>query len=190
MKASFNGAFNEVELVEQARADSSGFAMQELLQRVSGFIMSKAKQFASTEQDKQDFYQEGLVGFVLAVHAFKPGMGASFNTFACTCALNRMKNLLKQRSAGEQFSLVSLEQTDQSGGCTEGPEASIQAVLEAENIIEAISHNLSHYERKVLLLHLQGENYRQIAEKTGKTVKSTDNALQRIRRKLRPEVSD
>ncbi|MBQ7101682.1 MAG: RNA polymerase subunit sigma-70, partial [Clostridia bacterium] len=71
--------------------------MLELLRRVSPFILSKSKQFGSTEQDVQDYYQEGVVGFLSAVFAYRPDCGATFTTFACTCSLNRMKNLLRRR---------------------------------------------------------------------------------------------
>ena len=162
--------------------------MIELLRRVSPFILSKSKQFGSTEQDRQDYYQEGVVGFLSAVFAYKPGCGASFTTFACTCSLNRMKNLLRRRYKENALQLSDslLTQTE----CGENPEEALHAAVEAENIIKAISERLSDYEKKVLSLHVCGEPYSSIAEKTGKSVKSVDNCLQRIRRKLRTEKDD
>ncbi len=181
----FNNTLSDEELVSLAREDSSGAAMLELLQRVSPFIISKSRQFGETEQDKQDFYQEGIVGFLSAVHAFRPNKGAGFTTFACTCALNRMKNLLKQRSKSEALELTSPVQDTQ-----ESPEQMLQAAFEAENIMHAISSKLSKYEKQVLFLYLQGATHKEIAEKTGKPVKSSDNALQRIRRKLKPAIDE
>ena len=157
--------------------------MLELLRRVSPFILSKSKQFGSTEQDRQDYYQEGVVGFLSAVYAYKPDCGATFTTFACTCSLNRMKNLLRRRNKENAVQLSEAEYG-------ESTEDALQAAVEAENIIKAISERLSDYEKKVLSLHLCGEPYSAIAEKTGKSVKSVDNCLQRIRRKLRPEKDD
>lgn len=157
--------------------------MLELLRRVSPFILSKSKQFSSTEQDRQDYYQEGVVGFLSAVYAYKPDCGATFTTFACTCSLNRMKNLLRRRYKENAFQLSEAEYG-------ESPEEALHAAVEAENIIKAISERLSDYEKKVLSLHLCGEPYSAIAEKTGKSVKSVDNCLQRIRRKLRTEKDD
>ncbi len=185
MASSFNSSTPDEELVILAREDSSGVAMQELLQRVSGFIHLKAYQFGQTEQDKQDFYQEGLLGFLSAVHSFKPGSGASFSTFACTCALNRMKNLLKQRSKAD-----SLMQKLPLEGASSDLGQAFQAAFEAENIITAISSKLSIYEKRVLFLYLQGDSYAEIAQKTDKSVKSTDNAMQRIRRKLKSAIDD
>lgn len=157
--------------------------MLELLRRVSPFILSKSKQFGSTEQDRQDYYQEGVVGFLSAVYAYKPDCGATFTTFACTCSLNRMKNLLRRRSKENTLQLSEAEYG-------ESPEEALNAAVEAENIIKAISERLSDYEKKVLSLHLYGEPYSVIADKTGKSVKSVDNCLQRIRRKLRTEKDD
>ena len=162
--------------------------MLELLRRVSPFILSKAKQFSSTEQDRQDYYQEGVVGFLSAVYAYKPDCGATFTTFACTCSLNRMKNLLRRRYKENAFQLSDSAVTGTEYG--ESPEDALHAAVEAENIIKAISERLSDYEKKVLSLHLCGEPYSAIAEKTGKSVKSVDNCLQRIRRKLRTEKDD
>lgn len=162
--------------------------MLELLRRVSPFILSKSKQFSSTEQDRQDYYQEGVVGFLSAVYAYKPDCGATFKTYACTCSLNRMKNLLRRRSKENAFQLSDSVVSENE--YVEDPEESLQAAVEAENIIKAISERLSAFEKKVLFLHLRGESYSSIAEKTGKSVKSVDNCLQRIRRKLRPEKDD
>ncbi len=178
------------ELVLSARSDSSGGAMLELLRRISPFIHSKSGQFGRTEQDRQDYYQEGIVGFLSAVHAYKPDSGAKFSTFACTCILNRMKNLLRQRSKGSEYQLLSLSETQSIEDFQSSPEEAFQAAFEAENIIKAISKKLSAYEKQVLFLYLQGESYSSIAQKLSKTPKSVDNAMQRIRSKLDPEADD
>lgn len=162
--------------------------MLELLRRVSPFILTKSKQFGSTEQDSQDYYQEGVVGFLSAVFAYRPDCGASFNTFACTCALNRMRNLLRRRY--KESSLLISESALTQLEYPENSEEALHAAIEAENIINTIAKQLSDYEKKVLSLHVCGESYSAIAEKTGKSVKSVDNCLQRIRRKLRPEKDD
>ncbi len=162
--------------------------MLELLRRVSPFILSKSKQFGTSEQDRQDYYQEGVVGFLSAVYAYKPDCGATFTTFACTCSLNRMKNLLRRRYKENAFRLSDSVLSEAE--YAENPEEALHAAVEAENIIKAISERLSDYEKKVLSLHLCGEPYSAIAEKTGKSVKSVDNCLQRIRRKLRTEKDD
>lgn len=178
---------SDEELVLAARSDTSGSAMLELLRRITPFIVVKSYQFGYTEHDQQDYYQEGIVGFLAAVHAFKPDSGAKFSTFACTCALNRMKNLLRQRLRGSEYQVLSLSDTDSIEDYGSAPEQVFQAAFEAENIIKAVSQKLSDYEKQVLFMYLQGENYSAIAEKTGKTAKSVDNAMQRIRRKLKSE---
>ncbi len=188
-KATSCGTLTEDELVFAARQDTSGSEMLELLRRVSPFLLCKSQRFGSTEQDRQDYYQEGVVGFLSAVFAYKPDSGASFTTFANTCALNRMKNLFRRRCKDNEYQLLS-DTAELETQLSVNPEQALQAAVEAENIISAISMSLSAYEKQVLSLHLSGESYSAIAEKTGKSVKSVDNCLQRIRRKLRPEKDD
>lgn len=189
--ASFKNPVSDEELVLSARTDSSGEAMHELLRRISPFIISKSGQFGRTEQDRQDYYQEGIVGFLSAVHAYKPNSSAKFSTFACTCILNRMKNLLRQRSRDSGYQLLSLSETPQSiEDYQSNPEQELQAAIEAENILKAISKKLSAYEKKVLSLYLQGKTYAEIGKVTEKSAKSVDNAMQRIRRKLDPDETD
>lgn len=179
--------FSDEELVLSAQSDSSDSAMLELLRRMTPFIISKSNQFGFTEQDKQDYKQEGIVGFLKAVQAYKPESNVKFSTFACTCILNRMKNLLRQRSKGSEFQLFPLSELQDTASCHPTPEEELQAAFEAENIINAISKKLSAYEKSVLALYLQDKSYAEIAVELNKSAKSVDNAMQRIRNKLNPE---
>lgn len=176
--------FSDEELVLSAQSDSSDSAMLELLRRMTPFIISKSNQFGFTEQDKQDYKQEGIVGFLKAVQAYKPESNVKFSTFACTCILNRMRNLLKQRSKGNEFQLFTLSEIQDTESCHPTPEEEIQAAFEAENILKAISTKLSEYEKNVLSLYLQDKSYAEIAAELNKSAKSVDNAMHRIRSKL------
>lgn len=177
-------------LAALARESLSGDATVELLRRVSPFISAKARAFGKTEQDRQDYYQEGVLGFLGAVFAYREDGGASFVTYACVCAHNRMKNFLKMhgKNGGCDLSLSDTAEPETDYTCN--PEELLQAAVEAENILTAISQNLSRYEKQVIHLHLCGESYQSIAIKTGKSVKSVDNCLQRIRCKLNTARDD
>lgn len=179
------------ELLVSARKEPSGEAMVELLQRLSPFICSKANQLGRSEQDRQDYYQEGVIGFLSAVYAYKPDGGASFSTFACTCVLNKMRNHRKALEKDDEYSALSLSESfDIKDDYSCDPERMIQACIKAENILCSIEQKLSEFEKKVLYLRLNGYSYSDISEKTGKSVKSVDNCLQRIRNKLHDEDDD
>lgn len=171
------------ELVRLARC-SDGDAVQELLGRVYPFILYKSRQFGQGTDDSQDYAQEGVVGFLSAIHSFKTDGGAKFTTYACTCALNRMRSLLRQRSRNDDYITVPLNSGDDIEDFRLGPEDRLQAQDEADNIMLTISQRLSAYEKQVIHFYLKGDCYADIAEKTGTNAKSVDNAMQRIRRKL------
>jgi len=175
---------SDEELVVMARADSSSGAVAELLSRVSGFVSYKASQFAwSGSQDKQDFQQQGLIGVLLAIRSYDAGKGAKFSTYACRSAINSMIALYEQQNK-RSVPTVTLESLYSTDFGTYDEFSSYEAV---EEIAEKIKTRLSDFERTVLAIYLRGGSYAQIAAQTGKSVKSIDNAVQRIRRKLKAD---
>lgn len=175
---------SDEELVVMARADSSSGAVIELMSRISGFVSYKAAQFAGFDsQDKQDFQQQGLIGVLHAIRSYDADNGAKFSTYACRSAINSMIALYKQqnKSSVPTVTLESLYSTEYG---TYDEFSSYEAV---EEISEKIRIRLSDFERTVLASYLRGSSYAQIAAQTGKSVKSIDNAVQRIRRKLKAD---
>ncbi|MBQ3499643.1 MAG: sigma-70 family RNA polymerase sigma factor [Clostridia bacterium] len=177
---------SDEELVALAREESSGVAVIELMNRVSGFIGYKAAQFAGFDsQDKQDFQQQGLIGVLNAIRTYDAGKGAKFSTYACRSAINSMISLYEQQNK-KSVPTVALESLYSAEGMTDTYDelSSYEAV---EEIAEKIKTRLSDFERAVLAIYLRGGSYSQIAAQTGKSVKSIDNAVQRIRRKLKAD---
>ncbi len=164
--------------------EQSEAAISELLRRLSPLLRQRAFAFARNEADRQDYYQEGVVGFLSAVHTYKVGCGTRFSTYACTCALNRMRNLLRQRSKGSEFVTVPLETDDEIAGAYPDPQQLAQAQDEVEQVLERIETALSSFEKSVLRLYLGGLSYAEAARNLGTNAKAVDNAMQRIRRKL------
>ncbi len=175
---------SDEELVALAREESSGVAVIELMNRVSGFIGYKAAQFAGSDlQDKQDFQQQGLIGVLHAIRSYDANNGAKFSTYACRSAINSMIALYKQQNK-HSVPTVALESLYSTEYGTYDELSSYEAV---EEIAEKIKTRLSDFERAVLAIYLRGGSYAQIAAQTGKSVKSIDNAVQRIRRKLKAD---
>ena len=178
---------SDEELVRMARSrEQSEAAISELLRRLAPLLRQRAFAFSRNEADRQDYYQEGVVGFLSAVHTFKVGCGVRFSTYACTCALNRMRNLLRQRSKGSEFVMVSLETGDGIADSTPDPQQLTQTQDEVERVLERIETALSSFEKQVLRLYLGGLSYAEAAQNLGTNAKAVDNAMQRIRRKLSP----
>ncbi len=174
----------ELVLLAHDRAQSSA-AISELLRRMAPFLRQRSFSFAHNETDRQDYYQEGVLGFLSAVRTYQAGCGTKFSTYAGTCALNRMRNLLRQRSKGSEYVTVSLLETgDEVADACSDPQQLAQTQDEAEQILQRIETMLSAFEKSVLRLYLSGLSYAEAAENLGTNAKAVDNAMQRIRRKL------
>ncbi len=177
---------SDEELVLIAKEQNDSEAVVELMNRVSGFVGYKADQFAnSCSLDKQDFYQQGLMGVIHAIRSYDADKGAKFSTFACRCAINSMISLYTQQNK-KSVSTVALDDVD-SSIYSDVTYNELQSYELAEEVAEKIRTRLSEYERKVLAMYVCGVSYADIAQKTGKSVKSVDNAVQRIRRKLKAD---
>ena len=177
---------SDEELVLIARKHNDNDAVVELMNRVSGFISYKANSFANSDSlDMQDFYQQGLIGVIHAIRSYDAGKGAKFSTFACRCAINSMISLYTQQTK-KSVPTVALDNVD-SSDYSDGTYDELRSYELVEEVAEKIRTRLSEYERTVLAMYMCGVSYADIAAKTGKCVKSVDNAVQRIRRKLKAD---
>ena len=177
---------SDEELVVLARENNGSDAVVELMNRVSGFIGYKAAQFANSDtHDKQDFYQQGLIGVIQAVRSYDAGKGVKFSTYACRCAINSMISLYEQQNK-KSVPTVALEDL-YSAETSADTYDDLQSYEFVEEMASKIKSRLSDFERTVLASYLRGESYAAIATQTSKPVKSIDNAVQRIRRKLKAD---
>ena len=124
---------------------------------------------------------------------FSPEKDASFRTFAERCVRNRLYTAVRSAARSKHFPLnysVSFDSSalsDLSGGAADylrDPEDLIISRERVGEILDAAKNTLSGFEARVLELYLNGCSYNEIAEQVGKTPKSVDNAVQRIRKKL------
>ena len=189
-------ALTDEELIEKLRAGESG-VMDFLLEKYKYLVRKKANAVFLLGGDTDDLVQEGMIGLFKAVRDFDRSQG-SFYYFADLCIGRQIYHAIEAASRkkhGPLNSYISLSEdaSDTSGvplaesisWREDNPE---QILIERENVeqfLEEIRSNLSPLEQKVLTDYLDGMNYRQIAEKWNKPEKSIDNALQRIKGKLR-----
>lgn len=167
-------------------------AFLELTSRYMTLIRAKAAPFHGTMLEADDLCQEGLLGLLDAVRNYREDGGASFRTYAGVCITNRIIMAYRWAAGRKNFPLnnfVPLSEEGASGGVFAGEEANPEKMLvEEEDLLllkRFISRGLSKMERQVLMLYLGGYSYKEIADSLCITSKAADNALQRVRRKLK-----
>jgi len=132
--------------------------------------------------DNDDLRQEAVIALYKAACAYRESLGVTFGLYAKICVNNRLKTVLGKL----KNKYVSLDKLRLGGGNPERGYIEREAYRTLRGKLDLL---LTDYERKVLLMHLEGLSYRSIAAVLGKNVKSIDNALRRIRNKLRESDS-
>lgn len=134
--------------------------------------------------DFDDAVQEGLIGLFGAIQSYNPTKAASFATYASTCIQNAI--ISAQRSAGrKKHSPLNQSVPIPEEESIPGPEEIAIAGEKVDDILNKVRELLSPLERNVLLLYIEDFSYAEIAEKMNTTSKAVENALQRVRRKLK-----
>lgn len=174
-------------LVLQAQQGEDA-AFSHLAAEMMPALRSLAQQYQSAAVESEDLMQEGLLALLSAVHTYSVGGEASFKTYATVCIRNRMISVLRRAVGGKSVrtqDTVPLEPKLSASDLTVEEHQDLRE--ECENLLRRVDTKLSQNERTVLYLFLSGLSYREIAERLGKTPKSVDNALQRVRHKLKGE---
>lgn len=178
-----------------AVVNGSAEAEEELCRRSIKLVRSCARPLFLIGGDSEDLIQEGMIALIAAIRTYRPDK-ASFRTYAERCIRNRLYTLVKSASKGNKavvlqtLSLDSSADANPSDSHISCPSAEMNpedSVIDRETVLEyreSWKRLLSRYEADVLSLYLLGLSYQEIAEKTGKSEKSVDNAVQRIRRKI------
>lgn len=174
-------------------------AIDILLNRYKDFVSAKAKAYFLIGADKDDLFQEGMIGLFKAVKDFDADKCPSFKAFAGVCVSRQIISAIKTANRQKHMPLNSYISLDK-GFCdddgdnsyintfyehySDNPEAIVIHRESMDKIECEISKTLSKLELQVLVYYLRGLNYREISELIKKDVKSVDNAIQRIKRKL------
>jgi len=160
-------------------------ALSLLLERYRPVALQKAALYRPVGLERDDYLQEGLIGLFKAVLTYREDK-ARFSTYAGTCIENSLRSAYKTAARQKNIPLntyVSLsEEVTQSGV---SPEDEVIGKDQTRQIRQSMEKLLSGLEYRVLVLYLEGCTYEEIGSRLKITQKSTDNAIQRIRRKLK-----
>lgn len=174
-------------------------AQEYLISKYENFVKSKARSYFLIGADKEDIYQEGMIGLYKAIRDFKTDKLASFKAFAELCITRQIITAIKTATRQKHIPLntyVSLnkpiyeEESDRTlldvlaGFKVTNPEELFISQEQMEYIQTEISKVLSELEQEVLASYLDGKSYQEIACDLDRHAKSIDNALQRVKRKL------
>jgi len=174
-------------------------ALEYLINKYKNFVKSKARSYFLIGADREDIIQEGMIGLYKAIRDFNPDKLSSFRAFAELCITRQIITAIKTATRQKHIPLnsyVSLnkplydEDSDRtlldilSGVKISDPEELIISQEEFEDIEDKMGEILSKLEWQVLMAYLGGKSYQEIAKELKRHVKSIDNALQRVKRKL------
>ena len=170
-----------------------------MISKYENFVKSKAKSYFLIGADKEDIYQEGMIGFYKAIRDYKPDKSTSFKAFAEICVTRQIITAIKTATRQKHIPLntyVSLNKPiyEEESERTlldvlasikiSDPEELIISKEQMDYIEDKIENVLSDLELEVLTSYLDGKSYQEIACDLERHSKSIDNALQRVKRKL------
>ena len=186
------------EVVDIARAGSV-LAQEYLINKYKSFVRAKARSYFLIGADREDIIQEGMIGLYKAIRDFRSDKLASFKAFAELCITRQIITAIKTATRQKHIPLnsyVSLnrpiydEDSDRTlldimpGTQVLDPEELLINTEEVGSMEDKITEILSDLEWQVLNSYLDGKSYLEIADDLNRHVKSIDNALQRVKRKL------
>ena len=188
-------AFSDEELIEKLRQGEDDIT-DYILEKYKPLVRKKTNAMYLIGGETEDLIQEGMIGLFNAIRDYKPDKDASFYHFAELC-INRQlysaleaSNRKKHQPLNSYISLSEQEHPDAVAAellvdKESGPEQTVIEQEVWEEYKKRLAQKLSRMENQVLQYYLDGNHYIQIAEMMGKSPKSIDNALQRIRQKIR-----
>ena len=187
------------DIVIDAKDNNNSIAQEYLINKYRNFVRAKARSYFLIGAEREDIIQEGMIGLYKAIRDFRNDKLSSFRAFAELCVTRQIITAIKTATRQKHIPLnsyVSLnkpiydEDSDRtlldvlSGSKISDPEELVISREEFIDIEGKMCEILSDLEWKVLMSYLDGKSYQEIAVKLGRHVKSIDNALQRVKRKL------
>ena len=192
-------ALTDEEIVLDAKDNDNEDALVYLINKYRNFVRAKARSYFLIGAEREDIIQEGMIGLYKAIRDFRNDKLSSFRAFAELCVTRQIITAIKTATRQKHIPLnsyVSLnkpiydEDSDRtlldvlSGSKISDPEELVISREEFIDIEEKMGEILSDLEWKVLMSYLDGKSYQEIAMELTRHVKSIDNALQRVKRKL------
>lgn len=195
--------YTDEELIGQLR-EGEFCIVDYIMEKYKNLVRNKAKSMYILGADSEDLIQEGMIGLFKAIRDYDSGRDASFATFADLCVSRQMYTAVQSARRKKHVPLntyVSLygmsdrkEETNLIDSLVSKIDLNPEEILidreNAETLTKEIEKELSAFENQVLDLYLTGMGYIQIAKVLGKDEKSTDNALCRIKNKVKKLISN
>jgi RNA polymerase sporulation-specific sigma factor len=199
--------WGDEELVDRARGGDD-LAIETLLHRYRHYARAKARTYFLAGADREDIVQEGMIGLFKAIRDFQIDKNTAFRAFAELCITRQIITAIKTATRQKHIPLNSYVSLNKpASGSSEGDEDRplsdalvsstvadpAELVISAEEIAsikQSVGRLLSGLETEVLQLYMDGKSYQEIADMLGRHVKSIDNALQRIKRKLEHHLAE
>lgn len=197
------GACTDDELIDRLRQGESAIT-DYICDKYKNMVRSKAKSMFILGADNEDLIQEGMIGLFKAVRDYDMGRDASFLTFAELCVSRQMYTAVQASRRQKHLPLNTYVSLDSSGidddregmslaellpdRMEPGPEELFLDKERVSYLERQIEKELSEFEKQVLDLYITGMSYSQIAGVLGRDGKATDNALQRLKSKIRKMI--
>ncbi|XKH49672.1 RNA polymerase sporulation sigma factor SigH [Chryseomicrobium palamuruense] len=185
-----------LELIHAGNTEALDF----LITKYKPLVRMKAKSYFLIGADREDILQEGMIGLYKAIRDFREEKLTSFRAFAELCITRQIITAIKTATRQKHIPLNSYVSLDKPVYFDEDSERTLldtiastviddpeQLVISQESfdfIEEKMGEMLSDLEQQVLMLYIEGQSYQEISEQLNRHVKSIDNALQRVKRKL------
>lgn len=177
----------DIESLIPAAQNGNSDAINTVVHTMRPTVEMIAMKYIHSPLEKDDLVQEGMIGLLAALRAYRPERGAAFRTFAGTCIENAIQTALRKFNRSKDVpseSMVSFEDYLDHAGTAVSAEDDYLATESVAQLSKALEQQLSPMENEVLRLHISGYRYADIAGRLKKSPKAVDNALQRIRKKL------
>lgn len=162
-----------------------------IIDRYRSFVKTISSNYFSASLEPDDIAQEGMLAVLSAVYSFSQEKNAVFKSFAAVCANNRLKTLVKTYGGNKHKPLndyVPIDDVELPGEYD--PEQLFIFEEDAKSLMLFIKDNLSKMENEVLSFYILGLDYRSIAKECETTEKAVNNAMQRIRAKLKKALNE
>ena len=199
-----NSQQDEYDIVLKA-SKGDKIALEYIIKKYKNFVKAKAKSYFLIGADKEDIIQEGMIGLYKAVRDFDASKTNSFKGFADICITRQIITAIKTATRQKHIPLnsyISLnkpvydEESERTlldiiaTSIVTDPEELIISKEELKHIESKMNELLSDLELQVVEYYLNGKSYQYIADKLKRDVKSIDNALQRVNRKLEKHLEN
>lgn len=189
---------SDEDILARIRISEDNDAMEYLIKKYMPLVKKESRKLYIIGAENEDLIQEGMIGLIKAIRDYSDNKGAAFSTFATVCIRRQMITAVKSSNRKKHSPLnsyVSLYVSDDDSDIelvdelvadsNFEPEEILIDRMKRESVYDMIETRLSKYEKLVLTEYLTGDSYETIGKRINKTPKSIDNAIQRIRKKLK-----